>query len=462
MSDDYRERLYTISKEGERNWVYPTSIRGFFTTYRTVVVLALMAIYVSLPWIEIAGKQAVLLDIPNRKFVFFGMTLWATDTQFLFLALGALAASLFFFTALVGRVWCGWACPETVFLEFLFRPIERWIEGDAAQRIRLDRQPWSIEKLWKKSLKFFLFSVLAWFLASTALAYFVGREELLSMIIQPPSANLSTFLLTLALMAVLLFQFGWFREQFCTVLCPYARFQSVLMDKHSLQVGYDPLRGEPRGKRRKNVDQSELGDCIDCGLCVRVCPTGIDIRNGLQLECIQCANCIDACDSIMAKIDRPPGLIRYDSEARLLSRESTRWLRPRVILYSAFLAVFLGLLAYRVATRVETDVQLVRPYAEAGFRELRAGTIANRFDLSLTNKSDKANSYTVTLSSPKQGELIIPFNPVPVAPQEIRTLPVFIHLDAALFQNGRTEAEVLIEGERGFRRRQRVPLIGPG
>ena len=454
---DFRETLYTVDAEGRRKWVYPTLVRGFFFKRRQIVILALLLFYVSMPWIKIAGKQAILFDLLNRKFVFFGLTLWATDTRFLVVALGALGVSLFFFTALLGRVWCGWACPETVFLEFLFRPIEALIEGGAAERKKLDASPWSARKIRIKATKYFVYTVLAWFLASTFLAYFVGREALLSMMASPPTENLGLFVLTLVMMGVLLFQFGWFREQFCTVLCPYARFQSVLMDDQSLLVGYDPVRGEPRGKVERPGQERKHGDCIDCGLCVRVCPTGIDIRNGTQLECIHCAQCVDACDSIMTKIGRPLGLVRYDTEAAL--KGGVRKIRrPRVLIYGAMLFAYGVVFLYLLQSRDLSEVQLLRAKGTMPFQPLADGRISNQLQLHLSNKSDNDLQYTVESAS-SGVELIAPMNPFTVAAGSLSTLPVFLNFDRKFAEHG--AAEVIVRAAGGFERRLTVPLMAP-
>ncbi|MCI5065732.1 cytochrome c oxidase accessory protein CcoG [bacterium] len=459
--EDFREHLYTIGKDGSRKWVYTQSVSGKFTRYRTLVAAALIVFLVALPWIRIAGEQAVRLNIPERRFTFFGMTLWATDTQFLFLTLGVLGASLFFFTALIGRVWCGWACPETVFLEFVFRPIEKLIEGDGARRLRLDQAPWTTQKLAKKGLKFSLYLIICWFLSSTALAYFVGREELLVMMTHSPFENWSLFVTTLALMGVLFFQFGWFREQFCTALCPYARFQSVLMDKHSLQVGYDPQRGEPRGKLRKKKHAGiEVGDCIDCGMCVRVCPTGIDIRNGLQLECIQCANCIDACDSIMKSIDRPLGLIRYDSEAKLLEQKQTHWMRPRIFLYAVFLLLFSTALIYNIFSQEDSEAKILRA-KDAPFSYVEESILSNHLEIRISNKSKAGQSYQIEVSGDDAINVILPLNPYPVEPDSIATIPLFLHFPEKLIGQGDRAVQIEISTETGYKKTFSIPLVGP-
>ncbi len=455
---DFRETLYTVDAHGRRKWVYPAVVRGFFYKRRQVVISALLLFYVSMPWLKFAGKQAILLDIAGRKFVFFGLTLWATDTHFLVVALGALGISLFFFTALLGRVWCGWACPETVFLEFLFRPIEAAIEGGPAERKKLDAAPWDMRKLRLKGTKYVIYLVLSWFLASTFLAYFVGREALLQMMASPPTENLSLFTLTLVMMGVLLFQFGWFREQFCTVLCPYARFQSVLMDSNSLLVGYDKLRGEPRGKVERAGAERKHGDCVDCGLCVRVCPTGIDIRNGTQLECIHCAQCIDACDSIMEKVGRPLGLIRYDTEDALKGGKR-KILRPRVLVYALFLLGYAIAFLYLLESHELSEAHFQRARGAAPFTVLGDGRISNPLQIHLSNKSDVVEQFTIR-SETEGIEVLVPMNPFPVAAESLSLLPVFLNFSASVGA-AHPIAEISVRTDNGFEKRLKVPLMIP-
>ncbi len=457
-NSDYRDTLYTVDKSGRRKWVYPQYITGNYFKKRTPVAYFLMLIYLCLPWVTIGGKQGVLLDIAHRRFIFFGAEFWATDTIFMFLVLGILAMSLFFFTSVFGRIWCGWACPETVFLEFLFRPIERLIEGSDVERRKLDASPWTLNKIGKKFLKHSLSAMSAWIIANTAIAYIWGRENVLGMMTQSPTLNLIPFLITVAFMLIMAFQFGWFREQFCTVLCPYARFQSVLMDKDSLLVGYDRTRGEPRGKLRGK--DATTGDCIDCKVCIRVCPTGIDIRNGTQLECIACTACIDGCDSIMDKIGKPRGLIRYDSESGL-NGEPTKILRARVFVYSFILLVLSGTLIYQVFSRNYSDMELVRSVSATPYSLEADNIISNHFSLRVSNKSDKPQSFSLRVIKNENVNIITPASSMFLKHGESAMIPVFIRAPQSLFRNGSLSVSVEILSSEGDRTERTLNLLGP-
>jgi cytochrome c oxidase accessory protein FixG len=462
QNDGYKETLYTIGKDGHRKWVYPSLEKGAWFNKRLVVAYALIAFYLLMPWITIGGKQGIFLNFADRQFIFFGTTFFATDTVFLLLVLGFLAISLFFFTALFGRVWCGWACPETVFLEFVFRPIERLIEGNGAQRLRLDQQPWNAAKIRKKLIKHSICATLSWIIATTALAYIIGSEPLVRMILEGPHNHLTAFSITLILMGLMAFQFGWFREQFCTIVCPYARFQSVMMDDNSLVVGYDPGRGEPRGKLRKKSSKpaEETGDCVDCGLCVRVCPTGIDIRNGLQMECIACTACIDACDSIMDKVGKPAGLIRYDTE-NSLNGKATRFLRPRVFVYAFILAAFSVIFVAHLSTRALSEFQLIRGSLDSAFTRLNDGRISNHMHLRIMNKSDEEQRFEVSIEDPNF-ELVIPVSPFPVAARGVGTTPIFINFPQQNLVGGKQKVSVTVTNDAGFNETQEITVVGPG
>lgn len=420
-----------------------------------IVAYTLTVIYLGTPWVTIGGKQAILLNIFERKFTFFGATFWATDTYFLALILGGLAISLFFFKAIFGRIWCGWGCPETIFLEFIFRPVESLIEGGPAQRLRLDNAPWTPRKIAIKFLKFSVFAILVWILASTTVIYFVGLKPWLAMITGSPFDNWLPFVLTIGIMTGLGFQFGWFREQFCTVLCPYARFQSVLLDSHSLLVGYDVSRGEPRGKAG-----TVSGDCIDCGLCVRVCPTGIDIRNGLQLECIQCAACADACDSVMEKLGRTTGLVRYDTEVGL-AQKKTRFIRPRSVIYGLIGLSLATTFFYLLLHRNLTDVQILRDGRDQTFQVIAPGRITNHIHIQVGNKQEAKMTYSVT-SADKNVELLLPANPFPVGGGQLITMPLFVNFSETVLNGGMYPVILEVTDEKGKKHSQTITLLGPG
>ena len=348
------ETVTTINDDGSRRFIHPADVHGRFSFLRAVAGVLLMAVYVALPWIRINGNPAVFLDVEHRLVHLFGLTLAPQDFWLGFFLITGTGFALFYVTALLGRVWCGWACPQTVFLD-LARRVERFIEGDATARRRLDESQWTPEKIGKRGLKNIVYGIFAVLLAHVFLSYFVSLRTLYSMASQSPAAHWGAFLFAFLTGGALWFDFAWFREQFCIVVCPYGRLQSALLDSDSIVIGYDQTRGEPRGK----LNAAGAGDCIDCRRCVQVCPTGIDIRHGLQMECIACAACIDACDEVMEKINRPRGLVRYDS-MRGLEGKKRRFIRPRVALYTLLLLAGMGVMAASLSTFKPATVSLLR------------------------------------------------------------------------------------------------------
>ena len=387
-----RNTVTTINDDGSRNFVHPADVRGLWTMLRRIAGAGLIATYIALPLVEINGAPAVFLDILHRKLHLFGLTFLFQDLWLLFFAITGAGFLLFFVTSILGRIWCGWACPQTVFLDHVFRRIERLIDGDAPARRKLeDAQP-TAGKVARRVLKHGVYLILCALIAHLFLSYFVSIPVLYRIAHLSPLQNWSTFLFVFALTGILYFNFAWFREQFCIVLCPYGRFQSALIDDNSIVIGYDGKRGEPRGK-----PSSEHGDCVDCRRCVQVCPTGIDIRQGLQLECISCAACIDACDGVMEKLHRPKGLIRHASLNALAGR-ATRFLRPRVLIYLVLMLA--GATAFALATREVKPVVLSAlrmsgaPYFKDGDR------VRNNFMLRVANKRPDAHQYTISVVSP--------------------------------------------------------------
>ncbi|NIP37617.1 MAG: cytochrome c oxidase accessory protein CcoG [Candidatus Dadabacteria bacterium] len=380
------ERPSTLDETGKRVYIFPEKVRGFFRKLRTLTQAVLIVILLVLPWIKINGYQALLLDIPNRKFSIFGLTFWAHDGPLIFFILAILTIGLAFITAVYGRVWCGWGCPQTVFVDGVFRRIEYLIMGSHIKQMNLAKAPWSGEKILKYSLTWILFTIVSLIITHSFLAYFVGAERLVEMTQHNPGENWTIFLFMFFITSFLLFDFGWFREQFCIIMCPYGRIQSVLMDDDSVTVAYDYNRGEPR--KGKVVEGEQQGDCIDCYKCVSVCPTGIDIRRGLQMECVGCTACIDACDEVMEHVSKPKGLIRYVSGSSLKGLKAG-FLKPRTAVYSVLLLLILSLLVINVSRREEIMVTILRgkdlPYQVV--QEGEDKKIINHFKLHIKNQT---------------------------------------------------------------------------
>ena len=371
-------QLSTIDSSGGRLWVYPADVRGRYKRRRTIIHALLVCVFLFLPWLKVNGQPAILLNVAQEQISLLGVRFWSHDApSLLFVVLGA-ATLLALVTSIWGRVWCGWSCPQTVFIDGIFRRIERWIEGDALSRRRLDLEPPSLRRLILKASKWGCYTAVALVMSHSLLAYFVGTESLGAMMKQSPLSHPIPFLGMAVVTGALLLNFGWLREQFCTLLCPYGRFQSVLMDRRSLVIEYNAPRGEPR--------RPGTGDCVDCRRCVQVCPTGIDIRNGLQLECVGCTACIDACDTVMEKMGRPRGLIRY---ARGLPAGQWRaWLRPMA--YFAVLLLIGGGLIWSIVMRAPLEITVARapgaPY-EILKRNQQSDQVLNHFYLELRNQS---------------------------------------------------------------------------
>lgn len=381
------DTVYTINPDGSRNMLQPADVKGRWHTRKNVIFALLIAFYVVVPWIRVDGVPVLRFDVPNRTAYVLGNTFTREDFHLVFFLVTGFGFALFAVTSLLGRVWCGFACPQTVFLEGVYRRIEQWIEGDRNARLRRNQGPWTFDKLWRKTVKQLAFVLLTLGITHTLLAYFMPVEEMIPAILAGPAGHWVAFSWTLALSALIYFDFAWFREQFCVIMCPYGRLQSALIDDDSVVIGYDERRGEPRGPKGR-----ASGDCIDCGSCVNVCPTGIDIRNGLQLECIGCSNCVDACDSIMRQVGRKEGLIRYDS-LRGFHGEGHRWLRPRVFLYLGLALLGLAVFGFTASERTSFEATSLRarglPYT------LESERIQNLYSIHLRNKTTQPAGYTL-------------------------------------------------------------------
>lgn len=453
-----KEKMTTIGEGGKRFWLYPAAVEGMWMNRRRITAYVLMLIFFIVPWTSVGGHQTVLLDIPNRKFAFFGIVLWPQDSLIFWFYLVGTVICIFLITAQWGRLWCGWACPQTVFMEHIFRRVEIWIEGDAPARRRLDNGPWTMEKIRKKTLKYGIFLIASSHFANTVLCYFVGSQNVVDMTLQPPAENWGWFTFMAFFNFLFFIDFAWFREQFCLIACPYGRFQSVLLDKDSLIVGYDYNRGEPRGVMRKSQERTE-GDCIDCNRCVAVCPTGIDIRMGLQMECVNCTACMDACDNIMDKINKPKGLIGYTSEKQLHG-EKRKFVRPRTIVYATMLTVLWSVGTFMLINRNAIIIRMVRPPGQSFTLAEDSGVITNHFQVKASNKT--AEPMVLEARIGDGYELITALNPWTVPAQETAQNQIFVRRAKETFAaEGKERVTVDFYSGDQLIERAEVTILGP-
>ena len=491
-----RENVTTIKSDGSRPFLFPSDPHGRFTRARRVSAFALITFYLSLPWIQVNGHPAVFLDVAERRFHLFGITLAAQDLWLLFFVITGLGFSLFFVTALLGRVWCGWACPQTVFLDHVYRRIERWVDGDAVKRRALYNAPLSPRKIFKRTLKHTLYVLVSAVITHLFLAYFVSLPEVWTMVRAAPTEHWRAFGFIVIATGILYFNFAWFREQLCIVICPYGRLQSALIDDHSLVIGYDAKRGEPRGARRhetqdrrqetgdmergiedrgeqtatssRRTDLSPVsshlspaaqGDCVACNRCVQVCPVGIDIRQGLQMECIGCTACIDACDDVMTRLGRPSGLIRYDSQSAF-GGGRTRWLRARTILYFVLLLVGAGVATWALSTVKPASFGVTRmtgaPYI------VDDAAVRNQFMVRIVNKRSEPARFVLHLDRVPAGLRQTGFDStVEVEPLGELVQPLVLQQPRAGY-TGPFHFQVRVEDAGGtFRLAREVEFLGP-
>jgi cytochrome c oxidase accessory protein FixG len=414
-----------------------------------------MLVFFLIPNLRMGGKPLILLDLPRRQFTFFGTTFLPTDTLLLMLLLATVVVAVFLLTALFGRVWCGWACPQTVYMEFLFRPIERLCEGGRSGSLGLDKAGRHFHP--RRLLKYAIYTGLALFLAHTFLAYFVGTEALAQWVRRSPAEHPTSFIIMAGTAVAVFVNFTYFREQTCLVACPYGRWQSVLLDKQSMIVAYDPTRGEPRMKGRERPPGA--GDCIDCGACVLTCPTGIDIREGLQMECIHCTQCADACDDVMTRVGKPTGLIRYTSR-ELLEGHKRHIIRPRTVLYPLALALFLGGFTYALITRDAADVTVLGGLGEP-FVKQADGRIANQVRVKIANRTNVDHDYRIAVVGAEAGSVVVPQNPLAVAAGQTAVTPLFILLPPKAFDDGEHRVTVRVSDGSGFMVNVPYRLVGP-
>ena len=455
----FRDSVATINAEGKRNFLFPKKPKGKLYNRRTIASVIYLAIFFTLPFIKVDDEPIFLFNVVERKFIFFGQIFWPQD--FFIFAIGFLTFVVFIivFTVVFGRVFCGWACPQTVFMEMVFRKIEYWIDGDAQEQKRLKAMPWNAYKIRKRATKITVFYAISFLIANFFLSYVIGMNNVLKMIHDGIAAHFVTFSSLIGFSTVFFFVFYWFREQACLVVCPYGRLQGVLLDKKSMVVAYDYTRGEPRGKLKKaNIDVAQ-GDCIDCFACVRVCPTGIDIRNGTQLECVNCTACIDACNDIMAKINKPPGLIRIDSEENIEQAKKNRF-NWRVAAYSALLVVLLGFLAFLIISRKDVDATVLRAPGQI-FQSLPDGRISNLYSIKLTNKTRRNVPLTLKLEN-IEGEIQIVGNALNVPKESYFQSPFFVKIKADQLERRKTKIRIgVYQGNKRIETDE-TTFLGPG
>ena len=459
QKQEYRNQLATVTDDGRRKWVYPKKPSGKFYNARTILSLFLLAFLVVVPFIKVNGHQFLLFDFLNRNFILFGIPFGPHDFHLFVLAMISIIVFIILFTVVFGRIFCGWACPQTIFMEMVFRKIEYWIEGDARDQRKLNAEEWNGKKLFKKGMKNIIFFILAFIIAHIFLSYIISMDKVISIISQPPSAHLTGFVAIIAFSLIFYWVFAFFREQACTIVCPYGRLQGVLLDQDSIVIAYDHKRGEPRGKIKKNEIQSDKGDCIDCHLCVDVCPTGIDIRNGIQLECVNCTACIDACDEVMVKINRPKKLIKYASLNGIENNTKFK-ITQRMMLYSIILVVLLGILGYLLSIRTDYSVNVLRTPGML-FQEQPNGKVSNVYDLNIVNKTFNETPVQIKLESPANGELKLVGKDIVLKSQQIVETKFLVLLDKTSLNRMNTPIEIGVYDGNKLIKKVKTSFLGP-
>ncbi len=453
MEDNFRDSIGTITEEGKRAWIFSKKPSGRFYMYRKYVSYALLLFLLGSPFLKINGHQFLLFNVVDRRFNIFGFPFWPQDFHLVVVSMiiGVIFVALF--TVAYGRIFCGWICPQTIFMEMVFRRIEYWIDGDRGAQMRLKKAPWNAKKIWKRSLKLTLFLTISFLIANVFLAYLIGSDKLIGYVKDGPMAHIGTMVPLLIFTGVFYFIFAWFREQVCIIACPYGRLQGVLLDDKSIVVAYDHKRGEGengRKKFRKNEDRDTLGhgDCIDCFQCVNVCPTGIDIRNGTQLECVNCTACIDECDHIMESIHKPKGLIRYASEDEINKKAKFKF-TPRLKGYTAVLTVLTGILVGMLFLRNELEANILRLPGQL-YERKEKNIISNVYTYKLVNKTSKDVEQVSFKLLSHQGEIkLVSQQTFRVPAEELAEGTLFIEINAAALTGDKDKLKVgVFSGEK--------------
>jgi cytochrome c oxidase accessory protein FixG len=460
LDQRFRDSVATIDKQGKRNFLFPKKPSGKFYNLRTLASLIYLAVFFTLPFIKVDDEPLFLFNVLERKFIFFGQVFWPQD--FFIFAIGFLTFMVFiiFFTVVFGRVFCGWACPQTIFMEMVFRKIEYWLDGDYNEQRKLKAMPWNAYKIRKRATKMAVFYFISFIIANFFLAYIIGMDDVLAMVNEGIDANVGTFISLLGFTTVFFFVYYWFREQVCIVVCPYGRLQGVLLDKKSIVVAYDYVRGEPRGKIKKEKEGKwDSGDCVDCAACVRVCPTGIDIRNGTQLECVNCTACIDACNVIMDKVGRPRGLIRYESEENIAHSKKTKF-NWRIAAYSFVLLLLTSALVIMLVTRDDVDARVLRTAGQM-YQTLPGDTISNLYNIKLVNKTRKEIPVMMKLEN-MSGEINIVGDNLVVPKESYFQTSFFIKISKQYITKRKTPVVLgVYEGDKKIET-IKTTFLGPG
>jgi cytochrome c oxidase accessory protein FixG len=458
--EEFRDSIATVDEKGKRIWIFPKKPSGNLHNWRIVVTVILLSLLFGGPFLKIGGQPFLLLNIFERKFVILGQAFWPQDFVLLAIVLLAFFVFVILFTVVFGRIWCGWMCPQTLFMEMVFRKIEYLIEGDAPAQRRLATAPMSFEKIWKKTLKHFIFISISILIAHTVMAYLVGVEQTIVIASHSPAENLAGFITLVAFTGIFYGIYAKFREQACILVCPYGRLQGVLLTKESIVVAYDWLRGEPRGKLKKNTAAvSTTGDCIDCHLCVHVCPTGIDIRNGTQLECVNCTACIDACDDVMLKIGKPKGLIRFASYNSIKDGVK-KIINGRVIGYSLILVALIGVLGFALITRSDVETTVFKVPGTLYQRD--NGYITNLYNVEFINKTFSDINLELRIESPENVELVnVAGKPISIPAEGFVKGVYFIRIPENEVVNARTVVRVEVYENDRLIETVKVKFIGP-
>lgn len=457
---DFRDRLATIDETGKRVWVYAKKPKGKLTFWRNITGFLLLLFFIVAPFTRIGGQPLLLLNFIERKIIFLGIQFWPQDFHLFFLAMISLMVFIIVFTVAFGRIWCGWACPQTVFMELIFRRIEYWIEGDAYRQKQLDKKPWKAGKIFRKGFKHSVFYLISFIAGNYFLMYLIGSDAWIELISDDPSNHLAGLGGMIVFSAVFYFIFSWFREQVCTIVCPYGRLQGVLLDRNSIVISYDYNRGEPRGTYFKGEDRGKAGkgSCINCTQCVQVCPTGIDIRNGTQLECINCACCIDACNSMMDATGQPGGLIKYASE-KMISEGIKFKFSIRAMAYSAVLVILLGVVIYSFTSRHSVEATILRAPGML-YQQPEPGKISNLYHIKLVNKTNQDIPVEIKLLS-HTGLINIIGGDILVKKQSVGESVFFTILDGDDVKSDKTQVRFGIFSKGKLIEEITVSFVGP-